>query len=141
MHGAQDYLSGLAHLGELNQAEERRAVWRQGIAALANAADDERPTPLEGVPPETLLGGVRVALATGLVDDLDWLSQPVAAAALFELASALPAGPEKREIGRRVLQALHEGDATTFVTLARALALGSRRALGGPVVRARVALS
>ncbi|HEY0709379.1 MAG TPA: protein kinase, partial [Polyangia bacterium] len=89
----------------------------------------------------TLLAGVRVALASGLVDDLDWLSQPVAAAALFELASALPAGPEKREIGRRVLQALHEGDATTFVTLARALALGSRRALGGPVVRARVALS
>ena len=40
-----------------------------------------------------------------------------------------------------MLQALHEGDATTFVTLARALALGSRRALGGPVVRARVALS
>ncbi len=141
MHGAQDYLSGLAQLGELSQAEERRAVWRQGIAALANAADDERPTPLEGVAPETLLAGVRVALASGLVDDLDWLSQPVAAAALFELASALPAGPEKREIGRRVLQSLHEGDATTFVTLARALALGSRRALGGPVVRARVALS
>jgi hypothetical protein len=141
MHGAQDYLSGLAQLGELSQAEERRAVWRQGIAALANAADDERPTPLEGVAPETLLAGVKVALGSGLVDDLDWLSQPVAAAALFELASALPAGPEKREIGRRVLQALHEGDATTFVTLARALALGSRRALGGPVVRARVALS
>ena len=82
MHGAQDYLSGLAQLGELSQAEERRAVWRQGIAALANAADDERPTPLEGVAPETLLAGVRVALASGLVDDLDWLSQPVAAAAL-----------------------------------------------------------
>jgi hypothetical protein len=141
MHGSQDYLVGLAQLAELTTAEERRAAWRQGLAALATAAADQQPTPLEGANAEALLTGVRVALATGLVDDLAWLSRPLASAALFELASALPSGREKRDLGRRVLQTLHEGDASTFVMLARALALGSRRALGGPVVRARVALS
>jgi eukaryotic-like serine/threonine-protein kinase len=141
MHASQDYLVGLAQLGELTTPEERRAAWRQGLAALATAAADQQPTPLEGSSADSLLTGVRIALATGLVDDLGWLSRPLAAAALFELASALPQGREKRDLGRRVLQTLHEGDAATFVTLARALALGSRRALGGPVVRARVALS
>ena len=141
MHAGQDYLGGLSTLHHMASADERRSVWRQGIAALANAAADQQPTPLEGTPAEGLLASVRVALATGLVDDLGWLSKPVAAAALFELASALPQGREKRELGRRVLQTLHEGDASTFVTLARALALGSRRALAGGTVRARVALS
>jgi hypothetical protein len=141
MHGSQEYLVGLAQLGELPTPDARRTAWRQGLAALATAAADQQPTPLEGTTSDALLTCVRVALATGLVDDLAWLSKPQAAAALFELASALPAGREKRDLGRRVLQTLHEGDAATFVTLARALALGSRRALSGPVVRARVALS
>jgi hypothetical protein len=141
MHGSEDYLVGLAQLGELPTPEGRRAAWRQGLAALATAAADQQPTPLEGAASEALLTGVRVALATGLVDDLDWLSKPLAAAALLELASALPQGREKRDLGRRVLQILHDGDAATFVSLARALALGSRRALSGSVVRARVALS
>jgi eukaryotic-like serine/threonine-protein kinase len=141
MHAAQDYLGGLSQLHQLTSADERRAVWRQGVAALASAAADQQPTPLEGTPAEALLASVRVALAMGLCDEMDWLSKPVAASALFELASALPAGREKRELGRRVLQTLHEGDASTFVTLAQALALGSRRALAGGPVRARVALS
>ncbi len=141
MRGSQDYLVGLAQLGELPTAEGRRTAWRQGLAALASAAADQQPTPLEGTGADALLTGVRVALATGLVDDLDWLSKPLAAAALFELAAALPQGREKRDLGRRVLQTLHEGDAATFVSLARGLALGSRRALSGPIVRARVALS
>src|SRR5690242_18492181 len=84
MHAGQDYLGGLATLHHLASADERRSVWRQGVAALANAAADQQPTPLEGTPTESLLASVRVALATGLVDDLGWLSKPVAAAALFE---------------------------------------------------------
>jgi eukaryotic-like serine/threonine-protein kinase len=140
MHRAQDYLGGLSQLHQLASADERKAVWRQGLAALA-ADIDKRPTPLEGTAPEALVASVRIALATGLCDDLDWLSKPVAATAIFALAAALPQGREKRELGRRVLQALHAGDASTFVSLARALALGSRRALAGGPVRARVALS
>jgi hypothetical protein len=140
MHGAQDYLAGLCHLHELATDEERRAAWRQGLTALAVAAD-QHPTPLEGLDVQRLLASAHLALASGLVDDVAWLSRPAAATALFELAAALPQGREKREIGRRVLTALHEGDAPTFVCLARALALGSRRALSGSAVRARVALA
>jgi hypothetical protein len=69
------------------------------------------------------------------------LAPPAAAVAVFELASVLPRSAAKRELGRRVLTSLHHGDAETFVALATALALGSRRALGGAHVRARVALS
>ena len=141
MHGTDDYLAGLAQIHTRENVEERRALWRQGLASLAAAASDQQPTPLEGLATEPLLNSVRVALTSGLIDDVSFLSRPVAMAALFELAGALPPGPEKRELGRRVLTALNEGDAATFVTLATALALSSPRALGGALVRARVALS
>ncbi len=141
MHGSQDYLVGLAQLHELTEADERRSLWRQGLATLAAATTDQKPTPLEGLSPEALLSSVRVALSHGLVDDVAFLSKPVAAAALFEIASALPPSAEKRDLGRRVLKSLNEGDAATFVTLATSLALASQRALAGPSVRARVALA
>src|SRR5512136_2866619 len=141
MHGNHDYLAGLAQIHTRESVEERRALWRQGLASLAAAASEQQPTPLEGLATEPLLHSVRIALSSRLVDDLSFLSRPVAAAALFELAGALPPGPEKREFGRRVLTALHEGDAATFVTLATALALSSPRALGGAQIRARVGLS
>ena len=141
MHGGDDYLAGLAQIHTRDSLDERRSLWRQGMASLAAAAADQQPTPLEGMATDELLASVRVALGSGLVEDLSFLSRPVAAAALFELAGALPPSPEKREFGRRVLVALHEGDAATFVTLATALALSSPRALGGAQIRARVALS
>src|SRR3954470_7469572 len=141
MYGLQDYLVGLSQLHELTNAEDRRAAWRQGMTALANAVDNRQPTPLEGLSPDSLLASVRAALSSGLVDEMGWLSRAEAAAAVLELATALPAGQEKRALGRRVLKTLHEGDAPTFATLARALALGSPRALAGAPVRARVALS
>jgi len=141
MHGTHDYLAGLAQIHTRESVEDRRVLWRQGLASLAVAASDQQPTPLEGLATEPLLNSVRVAVSSGLIDDLSFLSRPVAMAALFELAGALPPGPEKRELGRRVLTALHEGDAATFVTLATSLALASPRALGGALVRARVALS
>src|SRR3954469_12380966 len=100
MHGVQDYLAGLARLAELTSDEERRSAWRQGLAALASAANAQ-PTPLEGLDAEGLRNGARVALASGLVDDLGWMSKPLAATALFELAAALPQGREQRDLGRR----------------------------------------
>lgn len=84
---------------------------------------------------------MNVAVKQGYVSELDWLSAPAAAAALYEIASALPPSSAKRELGRIVLERLHEGDAATFVALATQLALGSQRALGGPAIRARVALA
>jgi hypothetical protein len=141
MHGGDDYLAGLAQIHTRESLDERRSLWRQGMASLAAAAADQQPTPLEGMGADELLASAKVALSSGLVDDLSFLSRPVAAAALFELAGALPQGPEKRELGRRVLVALHEGDAATFVTLTTQLALSSPRALGGAQIRSRVALS
>jgi eukaryotic-like serine/threonine-protein kinase len=141
MHGGEDYLAGLAQIHTRESLDDRRSLWRQGMASLAAATADQQPTPLEGMATDQLLASIHCALDTGLVDDLSFLSRPVAAAALFELAGALPPSPEKREFGRRVLTALHEGDAATFVTLATALALSSPRALGGAQIRARVGLS
>jgi hypothetical protein len=141
MHGGEDYLAGLAQIHTRDSLDDRRSLWRQGMASLAAAAADQQPTPLEGLAADQLLASTKTALGAGLCDDLSFLSRPDAAAALFELAGALPQSPEKRELGRRVLVALHEGDAATFVTLATALALSSPRALGGVQIRARVALS
>lgn len=138
---ARDYLAGLETLHRLPTAEARRAAWRQALATLAQAAADRTPAPLEGLRSDALRVTVRVAIAEGLVDDLGFLSAPHGAVALYELAGALPASPEKRELGRRVLSRLSEGDAATFVALATSLALGARRALAGAPFRARVALS
>ena len=116
-------------------------MWRQGMATLSAVALEQRPVPLEGLDPEALLDSVRFAISHSLVDDLDWLSARGAAVAVLELASALPASFEKRELGRRVFALLRRGDAATFVALATSLALGSRRAMSGAQIRARVALA
>src|SRR5580704_8284014 len=110
------------------------------MAALARASTEEGPGPLEGLHAEALLAGVQAALQAGLADDLDWLAPAAAGAALYELASALPLGPEQRELGRRVLARMRAADAGTFAAIARRLALGGGRGLGSPGMRARVAL-
>lgn len=135
------YLSGLLQLEKLSSLDERRATFRQSIAALAGEAMEFQPVPLEGLNPDALLVNVRVAFQDNLFDDLDFLSGPASAAAMYELAAALPTSNEKRELGRRVAKRLQEGDAATFVALATSLALGSKRGLTGPRMRARVALS
>jgi eukaryotic-like serine/threonine-protein kinase len=140
MTSAQDYLTGLAQLHELTNDEDRRAVWRQGLAALASVASVQ-PAPLEGLAPEGLVASVRQALLTGLVDDVGFLSKAEAATALFELAAALPVGVEKNDLGRRIVTTLQSGDGATFAAVTRALALGVPRALADPVVQARVALA
>jgi len=121
--------------------EERRSLWRQSMATLARDALEQQPVPLEGIDPKVLLEAVRTALTSNLVQDLDWLSPPAAAAAVYELATAIPMGPERRQLGRHVLTRLYEGDATTFVVLATSLAAESRRTLTGAPIRARVALA
>ncbi len=138
----RDRFEGLTTLHRLTTSGQREAAWRQGVANLARAVVDERrPVPLEGLDPETLLESITVAVDSGLVDRLDWLSGPAAAAALYEIAAALPTSPVKRRLGRMVLRRLREGDAATFVSVATQLALGSPRALGGRSLRARVALA
>jgi hypothetical protein len=141
MRGFRHYLAGLSTLHQLEGADELRASFRQSMATLAEAALEARGIPLEGMSPEQLLLSVQSVLRAQLIDDLSFLSAPGAACALYSLASALPLGPERRELGRRVLIRLNEGDAATFVALAGAVALGSTRAFEGPAMRARVALS
>jgi hypothetical protein len=134
------YASSLLELHKLSGAAERRASWRQSMAELARVTAEEGPGPLEGLHPEALQAGVRAALQIGLVDDLDWLAPPAAGSALYELASALPLGPEQREIGRRVLARLFAADAATFVAIARRMARGAGKGLASSGMRARVAL-
>ena len=95
---SRDYLAALLELPGLPTPEERRAAWRQSLATLAHEASAQTPVPLEGLPPEALQATARVALAEGLLDDLGFLEPAHAAAAVYELAAALPPGPEK--IGR-----------------------------------------
>ncbi len=102
MPETKDYLDSLAQLSRTQIAEERRSLWRQGMATLARAAVAQQPVPLEGINPELLLKAVRIALNSNFFDELDWLSSPAAAAAIYELAAALPLSQERRELGRRV---------------------------------------
>ena len=134
------YVSGILDLHNMTDAGERRATWRQSMAALARATSEEGPGPLDGLHPGALVQGVRAALNAGLVDDLDWLAPAAAGAALYELASTMPAGAEQRELGRRVLSRMLEGNAEAFVALATRMALGTGKGLASAPARARVAL-
>lgn len=140
MHSA-NHLSSLVQLPHVESDDERRALWRQAMATLARAALEQQPVPLEGIDPQLLLEAVRTAFKSDLMTDLGWLSPPAAAAAVYELAAALPVGPERRQLGREVLTRLYEGDAETFVVLATSLAAESKRTMTGTAIRARVALA
>lgn len=141
MRDAQQYLGGLARVHRHEDAGEALALWRQGVATLAAVAGQRVPAPLEALDPADLDASVTAALERGFVDGIDFLSPEAAAVALFELASALPAGDSKRELGRRILLDLQRGSAEVFVALATSLALTSPRGLGGDKVRAKVALA
>ena len=79
--------------------------------------------PSKRLRPEMLAKNVRVAQADGFFEDLGWLAPAPAAVAVYEIAGALPLGPERRDLGRRVIVAqLHAGNAATFVALATRLA-------------------
>ncbi|RYE94336.1 MAG: hypothetical protein EOO75_02240, partial [Myxococcales bacterium] len=141
MQRRDQFKQGLLELHRMKDGAAQRSAWRSSLASLGQACTADERDPLEGLPAEALADSLRTALALGLVDDLDWLSSSTAAAAIYELAAALPAGAEKRELGRRVIGRLVEGDAATFVALATRMALGSGKGLSGEGVRARVALA
>ena len=115
-------------------------LFRQAMVALASTATDAGPSPLEGLRPEALLAGVRVAQGAGLLESLDWLSPAAAAAALYRLAGALPVGNEQREIGRRVLSLALSGNAEVVGAVATAMALTGGKGLSTAPMRARLAL-
>ncbi len=141
MAETRDRLDDLARLHRIGDADERRSVFRQAFATLAAQAAELTPAPLEGIDPAALRESMRVAFSTQLLEDTKWLSEAHATAALYELASALPSCDEKRELGRRVLHGLNEGDAQCFVLVATQLALSSKRGLTGAALHARVALA
>ncbi|MDQ3366106.1 MAG: hypothetical protein M3680_11835, partial [Myxococcota bacterium] len=93
MRSGRTYLAAFARLHDIAELDERRRVARQGLAMLAQIAERE-PAPLEGIAPDQLLLAVRATLDDGMLADLEWLSPAAGAIALFELAQALPPGPE-----------------------------------------------
>ncbi|MCA9592635.1 MAG: protein kinase [Myxococcales bacterium] len=130
----------LIALTRLTDANERRASWRQAVAALGQSVRVTGPPPLDGIAPERLVLAVRHALEQGLADDLDWIAPSSAVVALYELTIALPAGAERRDLGRRVFSRLYEGTASTFAAVAARMALGSGKPLEAATMRARVGL-
>jgi eukaryotic-like serine/threonine-protein kinase len=133
-------VEALGSISRLEDAAERRAAWRQAVTALGQNVRVVGPPPLETAQLEPLLAAARVALETGLVDDLDWIAPGHAAVALYELTAALPPGLEKRMLGRRVFARLHGGTASVFAMVATRMALGKGGSLESPTLRARVAL-
>ncbi len=136
MGSGRQFLAAFAGIHAVADVDERKRVARQGLAMLAQIAERE-PAPFEGLPAGELLLGVRTALGDGILTDLDWMSPAAGALALFELAQALPAGPERRELGRRVLVRLRDADRETFVRLIIALARSSPKSLASDNLRAR----
>jgi hypothetical protein len=136
MGSGRQFLAAFAGIHAVADVDERKRVTRQGLAMLAQIAERE-PAPFEGLPAGELLLGVRTALGDGMLAELDWMSPAAGALALFELAQALPAGPERRELGRRVLVRLRDADRETFVRLVIALARSSPKSLASDNLRAR----
>jgi eukaryotic-like serine/threonine-protein kinase len=134
------YVNGLLDLDQTEEGPERRSLWRQSITALSRASQQPGPGPLEGLEPNAVARGVKAALASGLVDDLEWLAPVASGLALYVLAAALPLGNEQRELGRRLLSRLHAGNAETFAALAGKMALSSAKSIATPAARARIAL-
>lgn len=137
MGSSRQHLAAFASLHTLGDVDERRRIARQGLAMLAHVAERE-PAPLEGLAADQLLLAVRAMLADGVLADLEWLSPAAAAIALFELGQAVPAGAERRELGRRVLTRLREADRDTFVRLLVALARSSPKVVASEGLRARL---
>ncbi len=140
MRGRINPATALLAVGRLPDPLERAASFRQAVAALGQQMRVTGPPPLDGVDPQTLAHALRVAFDQGLADDLDFVAPGPGTVALYEIMMALPAGPERRELGRRVLTRLYEGTAGTFAAVATRMALGSAKALEPATMRARVGL-
>ncbi|MDX2052050.1 MAG: serine/threonine-protein kinase [Polyangiaceae bacterium] len=140
MRSRPNPVEALAALPRLSDVAERRANWRQAIAALSQSSPLLGPPPLDGVDRQSLELAVGVAIDTGLADDLDWIAPGSAALALYEVMAAISASKLRREIGRRVLSRINEGTAATFAAVAARMALGSGRTLESPAMQARMGL-
>ncbi len=137
----EHFLSRLLELPRIQDPDVRRGVFRQTIAALGLAESAGGPMALAGVDPKALRRSIQSVAADGLLEDLDFIAPAAGAVALYQIASALPLGSERRIIGRKVLTYLYKGNAETFACLAASMALGSTRPLEGAGIRARVALA
>lgn len=133
-------VEALVSIPRLKDEADRRASWRQAIAALGQTTRVDRPPPLDGVDPQALLRAIRVVLESSLLDDLDWIEPSKSTVALYELTSVLAPGQERRELGKRVFLRLYEGTAATFGAVATRMALGAARSLDTSPLRARLAL-
>ncbi|HEY4156612.1 MAG TPA: serine/threonine-protein kinase [Polyangiaceae bacterium] len=140
MRGRPNPVEALATLVRHADESERRASFRQAIAALGQSSGASGPPPLDGMAPEVLSRAVQLALETKLTDDLEWIAPGPAAVALYELTAALPQGRPRRELGRKVFARLYEGTADTFGAVAARMALSSGRALEATTIRARIGL-
>ncbi len=140
MRSRPNPVEALAALPRLQDAAERRANWRQAIAALSQSSPLLGPPPLDGVDRQSLELAVGVVVDSGLADDLDWIAPGSAALALYEIMAAISSSKLRRELGRRVLSRLNEGTASTFAVVAARMALGSGRTLESPSMQARMAL-
>ncbi|MGC4088589.1 MAG: serine/threonine-protein kinase [Polyangiaceae bacterium] len=142
MHARPNPVEALASLIRLESAGERRASWRQAIAALGQRAGSGLASapPLEGMAQEVIARAAELAIELGLADDLDWLAPGPATVALYELTAALPPGKTRRELGRRVFARLYQGTASTFAAVAARMALTSARPFEPSTLRARVSL-
>ena len=133
-------VEALATLVQQSEGTERRASFRQAIAALGQGPAAHGAPPLDGIDPDVLVRAVQLTIDTGLVDELDWLGPGPATVALYELTAALPAGRARRELGRRVFARVYEGTAATFALVAARMALGAGRTFEAAAVRARIGL-
>ena len=140
MRARPNPVEALATLARITDEAERRASWRQAVAALGYSAASAGPPPLDGITAEVLIRASQVALETGLVEDLEFVAPGPAAVALYEMSAALPLGRERRELGRRVFARLYEGTAATFATVAARMALSSGKPFEAATLRARVGL-
>ncbi len=140
MRGRHNPVDALGTLASIDNPEERRASWRQALAALGEPGRVERPPPLDGLAPGILVRAAQVALDTGLVEDLEWAAPERAAVALYEMTSAMPAGRERTALGRHAFSRLYSGTASTFAAVATRMAINSGKPLETPALRARVHL-
>lgn len=130
----------LVSLAAQSDVAERRASFRQVVAALGQQSDLFAVSDLDSVDVGQLVRACRAALQSGLLDDLDWIAPGAATLALYEITTALPPGDERREFGRRVFKRIYGGSAVAFAPVAARMAWSSVRQLESPAMRARVAL-
>lgn len=142
MRARPNPVEALATLIRVEDSNQRRANWRQAIAALGQRTGFglTAAPPLEGIAQEVIARAAEVAIEVGLADDLDWLAPGPATVALYEITAALPPGKTRRELGRRVFARLYEGNASTFAAVAARMALTSGRPFETATLRARVGL-